>query len=118
MVKDVRGTVDVSPKIAVKCNLLSRKLEGFDVPPGKDYLSSRVPVMFNSDVCLELASPLRLSAKTFTRTQMKTRWYSFTTAQNTPHHVRKDHFPQGDLSSYSQRVQFISLNSITTTTDF
>ena len=65
MVKDVRGTVDVAPKIAVKCNLLSRKLEGFDVPAGKDYLSSRVPVMFNADLCLELANPPKVEREDF-----------------------------------------------------
>jgi homogentisate 1,2-dioxygenase len=65
MVKEVRGSVDVSPKIAVDCNLLSRKLEGFDVKPAKDYLSSRVPVLFNMDLCIELASPPRVEVEDF-----------------------------------------------------
>tara|TARA_B110000444_G_C18846022_1_gene602066 strand:- start:1357 stop:2364 length:1008 start_codon:yes stop_codon:yes gene_type:complete len=65
MVKDVKGSVDVSPKIAVKCNLLSRKLEGFNIAPGKDYLSSRVPVLFNSDVTIELASPPAVKGEDF-----------------------------------------------------
>ena len=65
MVKEIVGTVDVAPKIVVKCNLLSRKLEGFNVAPGKDYLGSRVPVMFNSDVCLELANPPKIESEDF-----------------------------------------------------
>ena len=57
MVKEILGSIDVKPKIAVECNLKSRKLEGFNVKPGKDYLDSRVPIMFNVDVDIELASP-------------------------------------------------------------
>lgn len=65
MVKEVRGTVDIRPKVAVECNLLSRKIEGWNVKPGKDYLSSRVPVMFNSDCSLELAAPPKVEEEGF-----------------------------------------------------
>jgi len=65
MVKEVRGTLDIRPKIAVECNLLSRKIEGWNVKPGKDYLSSRVPVMFNSDCSLELAAPPKVEEEGF-----------------------------------------------------
>lgn len=65
MVKEVRGTVDIRPKMAVECNLLSRKIEGWNVKPGKDYLSSRVPVMFNSDCSLELAAPPKVEEEGF-----------------------------------------------------
>jgi len=65
MVKDILGSVDVSPKIAVECNLKSRKLEGFNVKPGKDYLESRVPIMFNVDVTIELASPPKVEEEVF-----------------------------------------------------
>ena len=65
MVKKVRGTVDIRPKMAVECNLLSRKIEGWNVKPGKDYLSSRVPVMFNSDCSLELAAPPKVEEEGF-----------------------------------------------------
>ena len=65
MVKEVLGSVDVRPKIAVECNLHSRKLEGFNVVPGKDYLDSRVPIMFNSDLTIELASPPKIEEEVF-----------------------------------------------------
>jgi homogentisate 1,2-dioxygenase len=65
MVKEVLGSVDVRPKIAVECNLHSRKLEGFNVVPGKDYLDSRVPIMFNSDLTIELASPPKIEDDVF-----------------------------------------------------
>lgn len=65
MVKEVGGTIDIRPKAAVECNLLSRKIEGWNVKPGKDYLSSRVPVMFNSDCSLELAAPPKVEEEAF-----------------------------------------------------
>ena len=65
MVKEILGSVDVNPKIAVECNLKSRKLEGFNVKPGKDYLDSRVPIMFNVDLTIELASPPKIEEEVF-----------------------------------------------------
>lgn len=65
MVREVRGTVDIRPKMAVECNLLSRKIEGWNVKPGKDYISSRVPVMFNTDCSLELAAPPKVEEEGF-----------------------------------------------------
>ena len=57
MVKRVGQSVDVRPQAAVENNLLSRKLEGFQVKPNEDYLKSRVPVLFNSDVTILLSAP-------------------------------------------------------------
>ena len=57
MVKRVEGSVDVQPRAAVENNLLSRKLEGFKVPPHSEYLKSRTPMLFNSDVTILLAAP-------------------------------------------------------------
>ena len=65
MVKEVRGSIDVNPKIAVECNLHSRKLEGFNVKPGKDFLDSRVPILFNSDLTIELAAPPKVEEETY-----------------------------------------------------
>lgn len=56
MVKRVGQSVDVRPQAAVENNLLSRKLEGFQVKPNADYLKSRVPVLFNSDVTILLSA--------------------------------------------------------------
>lgn len=60
MVKSVKDSYDVSPKIAVDKNMLSRNLAGFDVTPENDYLSSRKTVLLNSDCQIDLAAP-RLS---------------------------------------------------------
>jgi homogentisate 1,2-dioxygenase len=49
--------VDVSPVIAEEKMLSHRSFEGFKVPPIKDYLSSRVPVLVNNDCHIVLAAP-------------------------------------------------------------
>ena len=49
--------VDVSPVIAEEKMLSHRSFEGFKVPPVKDYLSSRVPVLVNNDCHIVLAAP-------------------------------------------------------------
>src|SRR6187401_1368418 len=41
--------VDVSPQVAEEKMLKHRSFEGFKVPPAKDYLQSRVPVLVNND---------------------------------------------------------------------
>lgn len=57
MVKEVLESVDRRPKIAVERNMKSLNLNGFAVKPVGDFLESRVPVLTNSDVTLELAAP-------------------------------------------------------------
>ena len=57
MVKEVLESVERSPKAAVEKNMKSRNLNGFAVKPTADFLDSRVPVLFNSDVTLELSAP-------------------------------------------------------------
>lgn len=59
MVKRVGKSIDVSPKAAVENNLLSRKLEGFQIKPHPSYLASRTAVLFNSDVTIHLAAPMQ-----------------------------------------------------------
>ena len=56
-VKEILGSKDVSPSIAVERNLKMTSLQGFKVPSKKDFLESRTPVLVNSDVYIELASP-------------------------------------------------------------
>ncbi|MDC1486661.1 homogentisate 1,2-dioxygenase [Flavobacteriales bacterium] len=63
MVKRVGQSIDVRPQAAVENNLLSRKLEGFQVKPNEDYLKSRVPVLFNSDVTILLSAPSKSMAE-------------------------------------------------------
>lgn len=49
--------IDVRPRIAEERMLRHRAFEGFSVPAGGDYLSSRVPVLVNNDVHISLAAP-------------------------------------------------------------
>ena len=57
MVKDILESVDVAPKVAVDKNMKAYLLEGFKVPATDDYLSSRTPVLTNSDLTISLAAP-------------------------------------------------------------
>lgn len=56
-IKEVLGTLDMRPEIAVEHNMKSRSLRGFDIKPESDFLKSRVPVLVNSDVSVQLAAP-------------------------------------------------------------
>lgn len=57
MVLSIDAPVDVKPEIAVQNNMQHRSFQGFKVKPADDYLQSRVPVMFNNDLCILLAAP-------------------------------------------------------------
>ncbi|OIN59646.1 homogentisate 1,2-dioxygenase [Arsenicibacter rosenii] len=57
MVKADLGSVDMTPKISINRNILSRKLIGFDLPPADDYLDSRTPLMVNHQTIIGLAAP-------------------------------------------------------------
>lgn len=57
MVREVLESVDVTPKLAVKMNMLARKLIGFTVQPVDDYLDSRTPLLMNNDLIFGLAAP-------------------------------------------------------------
>lgn len=57
MVKEITGSTDVSPKIAVDKNIKSRKLHGFKISPEDDYLDSRKTLLVNSDVHVGVAAP-------------------------------------------------------------
>ena len=56
-VSELKGHIDVSPKIAVEHNMQMRALKGFDIPSHDDFLQSRVPVLTNNDVTLYLSKP-------------------------------------------------------------
>lgn len=49
--------VDVRPKVAEEKMLQHRCFEGFHLPPGGDFLTSRVPVLVNNDCHIVLAAP-------------------------------------------------------------
>ncbi len=65
MVKEVGATVDVSPKAAVRYNIKSRLLKGFQVRSEDDFLESRKIVLFNSDVNVALAAPKKSMTEYF-----------------------------------------------------
>lgn len=61
-VKELLGSVDVAPKVAVDKNMLARKLLGFQAEPTEtpgraDYLASRVPLLVNNDLIVGVAAP-------------------------------------------------------------
>lgn len=57
MVREVKESIDVSPKIAVAKNIHSRKLIGFNAPAKDDFLDSREPLLVNNDIHIGVAAP-------------------------------------------------------------
>ncbi len=57
MVREVLASVDMTPKLAVQKNILSRKLFGFTIEPADDFLKSRIPLLVNNDLIFGLAAP-------------------------------------------------------------
>jgi len=56
-VKEIVGTKDVAPKIALEKNMRSLRLKGFEVAPVADHLESRKPILVNSDLQIVLSAP-------------------------------------------------------------
>jgi homogentisate 1,2-dioxygenase len=65
MVRHVLESIDMTPRVAVDKNMLSRKLLGFQVPPADDFLDSRTPLLVNNDLTVGLASPRQSMADYF-----------------------------------------------------
>ena len=57
MVKEILGSKDVSPKIAVEKSVKSRKFIGFNAAAKDDFLDSREPMLVNSDIHIGVAAP-------------------------------------------------------------
>ena len=57
MVKEILGSKDVSPQIAVEKNMTARKLIGFQLEAKEDFLESREPILVNNDIHIGLAAP-------------------------------------------------------------
>jgi len=57
MVKEIKGSKDVRPKVEVEKNMKSRRLIGFDVAAEDDFLDSRKPIMTNNDLTISLGAP-------------------------------------------------------------
>lgn len=56
-VKEIRGSKDVRPKIAVDKNIRAMLMKGFEVKPEDDFLDSRKTLMVNGDCAIGLAAP-------------------------------------------------------------
>lgn len=56
-VREIRGSRDVTPKIAVEKSVTARKLIGFNAEPKDDFLESRTPLLVNRDVHISVAAP-------------------------------------------------------------
>lgn len=56
-VKEIKSQYSVAPKIAVKNNIESLRLRGFELKPEEDFLKSRKIIMHNSDINITLAAP-------------------------------------------------------------
>ncbi|WP_461532502.1 homogentisate 1,2-dioxygenase [Sinomicrobium sp.] len=56
-VKEIKGSTDVAPRIAVENNIQSYRFHGFKIKPENDYLQSRKTVLTNSDCSIILAAP-------------------------------------------------------------
>ncbi len=57
MVKEIKGSYSVVPKIVKANNIQSYRLRGFNVHAENDYLQSRKTVLVNSDCAIVLAAP-------------------------------------------------------------
>ena len=64
-IKEIRGTTNIAPKIAIKNNLKSYRFHGFKLTPENDYLQSRKAVLTNSDCTIVLAAPGQSTADYF-----------------------------------------------------
>ncbi len=56
-VKEIKGSKDIAPKVAIEKNIQNQLFRGFEAKPTDDYLESRTPVLVNSDCYIELAAP-------------------------------------------------------------
>ncbi len=57
MVREILHSVSVAPQIAVERNITARRMLGFQVAPADDFLTSRTPLMVNSDCTIGVAAP-------------------------------------------------------------
>lgn len=57
IVKDIRESVDVRPKVAVEKNMKSRAFFTYNTPPKDDFLDARVRLLVNNDLYVSVAAP-------------------------------------------------------------
>ncbi len=57
IVKEIRESVDVRPKVAVERNMKSRAFTTWSTPPKDDFLEARVRLLVNNDLYISVAAP-------------------------------------------------------------
>ena len=57
MIREVAELADLTPQAAVSHNISPMMLNGFQAKPTADFLDSRISVLFNNDVNLQVAAP-------------------------------------------------------------
>ena len=57
MIREVAELADLTPQAAVSHNISPMMLNGFQAKPTPDFLDSRISVLFNNDVNLQVAAP-------------------------------------------------------------
>jgi homogentisate 1,2-dioxygenase len=57
MVRQIDKPYAMAPEIALENNMQHRSFQGFNIKPTPDFLQSRVPVLVNDDVYIEVAAP-------------------------------------------------------------
>lgn len=56
-VLSIEESFSMAPEIALEKNLQHRSFQGFDIQPQEDYVKSRIPLLVNNDLYIELAAP-------------------------------------------------------------
>ena len=57
MVSHIEDAYTMAPDIALENNMQHRSFQGFSIKHADDYLQSRIPVLVNSDLYIELSAP-------------------------------------------------------------
>ncbi len=57
MVLKIDEPFSVAPEVGIDPNMQHRSFDGFEAPAVDDFLESRIPVLYNNDLCISLAAP-------------------------------------------------------------
>jgi len=57
VVNEILESKNIAPQVVIEKNMVMRSLQGFSVASKDDFIESRVPVLVNGDVYIELAAP-------------------------------------------------------------
>ncbi len=69
-IKSIGKTKDVAPVAAIEKNIVPRKFDAFEAPEIDDFLESRIPIFFNHDLEIQVASPKHSTKEYFYKNGM------------------------------------------------